>query len=525
MAQATATKDLRSDGAASLEPARIAVGSGARESDARGEASARCSCGRPYLCTGLFCPGPPRYCNGFELDSTTDEEERARVEAAEPETLMRMLATSNPWLQGLPDALDLLLAADRLESWVAAQKVALTAQVFRQVDGHEAGRTGEEHPPGTHPLAAEEIAPLLRVPGRTAHRMLRNSLRLADDLPATWEALEAGSITTAQARVIVEESSFIPAHAVPHFEETILETAAMLTPPKLARRCRRLREELHPDSIVERANRARKARDVTVQPDQDGMAWLSAYLPAEQAVGIFNRVDTAARSLQGPEEHRTLAQLRADVFTDVLTHTCTGNPEKGTGYRGIGASVYVTVPVMTLLGHRRQDWQHAKAENPDNAANRNGATTDDTPPSVEGCANGLLDGHGPIDPETARNLAAHAPSFTRILVHPETGAVLSVGRDRYRPPRHLQDWVRITNPTCVHPGCNRSAWSCELDHSQPWAHGGTTELANLAPRCKLHHTLKTDGIWTITPTRSGPPHTTSLAGKTYTTLPEPPPPF
>jgi hypothetical protein len=53
-----------------------------------------------------------------------------------------------------------------------------------------------------------------------------------------------------------------------------------------------------------------------------------------------------------------------------------------------------------------------------------------------------LDGYGPIDPVTARTLAGHAPSFIRLLTHPETGAVLSVGRDNYRVPQDLKNWLR-----------------------------------------------------------------------------------
>ncbi|WP_028280296.1 DUF222 domain-containing protein [Arthrobacter sp. H5] len=96
------------------------------------------------------------------------------------------------------------------------------------------------------------------------------------------------------------------------------------TVAKLGRRARRLREEFHPESIRTRREKAVRDRNVTVEPERDGMAWLGAYLPAEQAYGIYNRVDSAARSVQCPEETRTLAQLRADVFTDVLTHTCAG---------------------------------------------------------------------------------------------------------------------------------------------------------------------------------------------------------
>lgn len=477
-----------------------------------------CSCHRGAACSGSFCPGPRLYMNGFEVDSSADDEERSRVEAAGPELMVRALSHQNPWLQGLPDALDLLRAADRLTSWVAARQAALIAQVYHQVNGYEVSRTGQDRSGMSFTLAAQEIAPLLRVPGRTAHRMLGEALRLSEDLPATWEALDAGKISPAQAQVIVEESGAIPAESTAAFEDQVLETAGALTRPKLAQDCRRLRETLHPESIIERRSRASIGRNVTVQPEQDGMAWLSAYLPAEQAHGIFNRVDVAARSLQGPEEPRTLAQLRADVFSDVLTHTCSGDPKKGTGFRGIGANVFVTVPVMSLLGHRTEDWKRASR----GAAGRLVGGV----PEMEGCSNGFLDGYGPIDPQLARSLAAHAPSFTRILVHPETGAVLSVGRDRYRPPKHLRDWVRITHPTCVHPGCNRSSWSSEIDHGVPWAHGGKTELSNLRPRCKLHHMLKSEGFWPVEDVPPGEPQRiTSLAGKSYTTLPGPPPPF
>ena len=68
----------------------------------------------------------------------------------------------------------------------------------------------------------------------------------------------------------------------------------------------------------------------------------------------------------------------------------------------------VTVPVMTLLGHS------------------------DEP--------GTLDGYGPIDADTARRLAATAPSFRRLLVHPETGVALSLGTETYRVPTDLRLW-------------------------------------------------------------------------------------
>ena len=69
-------------------------------------------------------------------------------------------------------------------------------------------------------------------------------------------------------------------------------------------------------------------------PDRDGMAWLSAYLPGDQAVAIWNRTTAIARGLQGPAENRTLTQLRADAFATALLSS--GTPGHGTGGQGTG---------------------------------------------------------------------------------------------------------------------------------------------------------------------------------------------
>uniref|UniRef100_UPI0012DE6151 HNH endonuclease signature motif containing protein n=1 Tax=Arthrobacter sp. H20 TaxID=1267981 RepID=UPI0012DE6151 len=255
-------------------------------------------------------------------------------------------------------------------------------------------------------------------------------------------------------------------------------------------------------------------RQVEVTPDQDGMAWLSAYLPAEQACGIEHRLTVTARALQNPSETRTLTQLKADVLSDLLTHCCDpatsnqGRPAGQGGSAGQSGSadgaglvdlstvlgvrpvVFVTVPVMTLLG---------------------------------GDGPAELEGYGPIDPQTARKLAAHAPGFTRILTHPETGTVLSVGRDRYTVPASLRTTVLFRDKTCRHPGCNRPAPACDIDHTIPWHRGGTTSYDNLAALCRKHHMLKTAGYWHYTQPEPGTITATSLTDKTYTTVPQPPP--
>lgn len=158
-------------------------------------------------------------------------------------------------------------------------------------------------------------------------------------------------------------------------------------------------------------------------------------------------------------------------------------------YRGIAARVNVTVPVMTLLGH------------------------EETP--------GMLDGTIPIDPDTARQLAARAPSFTRLLTHPETGVVLSVGTDSYRPPEALRRWIRLRDGSCRFPGCSRRAENAEIDHGMDWQYGGPTNHDNLLCLCPGHHTLKHASEWTVRGHASIPGAFVweSPLGKEYTTYP------
>ncbi|MBG6181182.1 HNH endonuclease [Arthrobacter sp. CAN_A1] len=418
-----------------------------------------------------------------------------------------------------PDTAELLVAVGRLGSWVAAREAELVAALHDEVQAAAAALAASRPGSGQvgsglgFTLSAEELAPLLNISGRAAHRLLGQSLTLVLDLPKTLHCLGWGMISVRQAQLIADEALFVPAEVLPGFEDQVLARGAHLTPPRLKAICHRVREKIHPESVATRKAAAARDRHVEVSPAQDGMAWLSAYLPAEQACGIEHRLSFTARALQNPSESRTLTQLKADMFSDLLTHHCPptesthrDDPEAGTAgatgaagggglvdlasVKGVQPVVFVTVPVLTLLG---------------------------------GDGPGELDGYGPIDPDTARRLAAHAPGFIRILTHPETGTVLSVGRDRYRVPKDLRNTILVRDKTCRHPGCNRPAPVCDIDHTIPWHQGGTTSYDNLAALCKRHHMLKTEGYWRYEQPEPGTITATSLTGKSYTTLPQPPP--
>ncbi len=397
------------------------------------------------------------------------------------------IALSGAMGNTLGDLIDSIAILDRMEASLAAHKAELIEQARRwsevveqSVDGSEGGWNAEVR---ARRVIASELACALRIPERSAETLVAESALLAQ-LPETHRALSEGAISWRHARSIVDHATSLPAESWAEFESAALPFARSLTVAKFDRRARVVRERLCPESIDVRFRDAAANRALTLEPARDGMAHLSAYLPAAVAHGIFNRVTDMAIARQSPTDGRTLTQLKADLYAEILMD---GRLE-GARESGIRPRVLVTVPVLALIG------------------------VSDEPASLEG--------YGPIDLETAMQLAGSATSFTRLLTHPETGAVLSVGRGRYTVPSDLRTWVRVRDGTCRFPTCSRAARICELDHTKDWQHLGPTAHDNLGHLCPAHHRLKHQTRWSVNQTDNGVLTWTSPNGRNYVTEPE-----
>jgi hypothetical protein len=358
-------------------------------------------------------------------------------------------------------------------------------------------------------IVVAEIAVARRVSEASVRGQLDEASRLAA-LPSLLAALDGGLLSPAHARAVAEGVSEVPVGLRDEFEALVLPVALSRTPAATRRIARAVRERLHPESVDLRAARRRSERRFVFEPDRDGMAWLHLNLPCTDARAAFERVDAAARSLlgasdpQGGRDERRIGQIRADVAAELLlfgdvfadpTAAEPGGTEPGItepggtvfspagntpttaragrtaplGRRGRYArfrpTVSITVPVLALLG-------------------------DSDEPAT-------LDGYGPIPLGVAEAIAASAPSFTRILTHPETGTVLSVGRTSYAVPADLRRLVRLRDERCRFPGCERDASGCDIDHTRSWEHGGATAHDNLACLCRSHHRLKHASTWQV----------------------------
>jgi hypothetical protein len=346
-----------------------------------------------------------------------------------------------------------------------------------------------------------QIAALLTISEGAAENLIGYSNVLRDAFASTLEAVRCGDISWQHATVIVDELAGLDEAPRLRLEAAALGRAPSITPGKLGRFLRTEREVAHPETIPERHEAARHLRGISIEDGRDGMSTLFYTDSSVRLNAIFNRVSAAARGIDGPGESRTLSQRRADIFAHVLLAEVGGEqfgivPDETDDenfvrwFRGIKAEVVISVPVLTLLGRS------------------------DRPATLEGCI--------PIDPETARLLAGRATSFVRVLTHPETGAVLSVGRKRYKIPKDLRVFLQIRDQTCRFPGCVQSAHLSDIDHTLDWQFGGETDASNLACLCPGHHTLKGDTAWTVVQSAdgSGVLTWTDPSGRSYTTYPQ-----
>ena len=422
------------------------------------------------------------------------------------------LRNDDPLRNLADECLDGLADVARLEARTAALKVRLAADYMQATRALASPAASPQERTAQAMALVAEVACVLTVSERSAGALLSECQALTTALPLTLTALQAGTVSWQHARIIVEETTSLDPAGAAALEAHFLDPdapnpargcqAGELVPSRFRAKARAWRERHHPDSIEKRHTKSAGDRRVDYIPDRDGMAWLSAYLPADTAAGIWERTTAAARALQCPDETRPLSQLRADITaTWLLTSHATGTGTGTTGGMAGGgpgtggcvagavpsprAQVLITVPVLSLLG-----------------------ATDE--PAV-------LDGYGPIPPSMARRLITDgADSFHRVLTDPRDGAPLEIGRTSYRLTKAQRQWLRLRDGRCPFPGCSNHSLDNEADHLLAWADGGNTGISNLGQPCPRHHRLKHGSAWKPAgASKDNPPGWTSPSRRHY----------
>lgn len=395
--------------------------------------------------------------------------------------------------QDLPDHVDLVVETSVMVSVFVAERFHRIDELRMQALADHA-RYGNAVADVVERSVRLDLASALRITEAAAEALMNMAESLVHDYPAVLRSLGQARITERHAEILVRRVDTLADKGVrEQVAAAALPVAEATSVGVFQRRLQRMIEDAQPKTIAERHTDAVGSRRVALERAGDGMAWLHTFMPAVEATAIHGRLTKQAKAImKHPDETRTLDQIRADIFGDLLIDGDTADlaPEA----RGIRPTVFVTVPALALM---------------------RGADGDGGDPAV-------VEGVGPIPIGRARELCGAAKDWMRVLTHPETGMVLSVGRDRYQPPKMLRDLTRWRADRCMAPGCGMPASRCEIDHTLAWIDQGHTSLENLAPVCKGHHTIKHHGGWSIRqlPASGGALEWTSPTGRVYTVQPE-----
>jgi hypothetical protein len=335
-------------------------------------------------------------------------------------------------------------------------------------------------------VAAMEIRAALKLTPRTAERELGMAYQMCQDHPRVAEKLAAGDIDFRRAKTLIYQTAHLDDETTERVFDEVLDQASELTTGQLTARIRKLAIAVNPDEAEDRYQHGLEERKVYAQANLDGTAdYIGINLAPDRVTAAQRRIDRIAKSLKTKDDPRTIDQIRADVYLDILCG-------RTVGHQSNQAVTDIRVDLETLTG---------QSENP-----------------------GEIPGWGPVLADVARQVAARQENgeWRVTVVHPKTRIPLASVTTSRRPTRHQTRQIHAQHPTCVAPGCRMPADACDIDHNIPWADSEQTDNLYLAPLCRRDHNNRHHG-WTYVINTDGTITWTSPLGHTYTTRPEHPP--
>lgn len=314
----------------------------------------------------------------------------------------------------------------------------------------------------TEPMeyAADEIRAALTLTRRAAEAELDFATELREMFPQVWQALRSGSLDVRKARVIVGGVAHLSPSKAADIANEVLDRAPFLTTGQLRARISRLCLEIDAEESRKRYEQRLADRRIEAYPNPEGTVDLNGRdLPPNKVAAIGGHIESTARRLKSSGDTRTMDQLRADIYVDLLLGRSANSAPTS---RGV---VTMTASLETLAG-----------------------LSDDV---------AEIPGFGPVISDVARQvLSDHPNAELRYRVTADDGDVL-IGTPSRFASKHLRTFLETRDQTCVRPGCRMPATECDIDHRQRWADGGATDDRNDQPLCRHDHMVKDSGGWAL----------------------------
>ena len=404
--------------------------------------------------------------------------------------LARLLSTLDPtrlngWqLVTVLEAQNRQLAHDQARMLAVARELAYTPPC------------GIDSPPQrqaeANPYVGSEISFALTWTEYAGGALADVALDCLDRLPDLHAAMLAGRADLPKVRLIVTELAQADDEHARRVVTALLPELHRATTTQLRAMLRRHLLRLDPDAVRKRHARAVADRAVAhFEFTATNTAAVSASnLPIATAAAAYNHVDAVARATKSAGDPRTLDQIRADVFTDLLCGIDPTQAGTATTPAARNATIHLHLGLDTLAMLTEEPGEIAgfgpvladiarqtAAQLADTAAWRF-TITDHGIPVAEGHLN--------------RATTTHAATLTRLSIGPD--ARLGTDRTGYRPTTAQDHHVKARDHTCRAPGCTRPAQRCDIDHINDWWYSHDTSIDNLGCLCRRHHRAKHIGL-------------------------------
>ncbi|MGB8406862.1 MAG: DUF222 domain-containing protein [Mycobacterium sp.] len=387
--------------------------------------------------------------------------------------------------------IDAITGATRAESQAAAVRLAAVAELIDRRCDDQDGR--ELWACDGWAEVGAEVGAALTINARAASAQMRIAIALRDRVPAVGALLAAGTITASIAGTITWHTHNVTDPEVLAMLDACLAGAVTewgpLSREAMIVEIKKWVHKFDPHAVRETRDAARGRGINFGKPnDEAGTASVWGALLYSDAQ-LFERALTELAATVCADDPRTKAQRYGDavgvlsVRGERMTCLC-GKPDCA------AASVPDSRAAAVII-HVLADVRPEPRFDPElNAPIQRPPVADPAP--VPAAARyqpvGYFMNRQILPPNMLADLLARGAKVAQVPTAEQAGGV-----ERYRPSAAQVRFVRMRHLTCTFPGCDKPATHCDIDHSTPWPQG-PTHVANLAPKCRQHHLLKT--FWT-----------------------------
>ncbi|HCG54630.1 MULTISPECIES: HNH endonuclease signature motif containing protein [Brevibacterium] len=404
---------------------------------------------------------------------------------------------------------------------------------------------------------AEDIAEFTTVLGTTtarAYAQITSAMILVHGLPKFFARCLAGEFTIEHVHATAHACRDVKFENLPLIDDYLADRRADITIETFKKSLGMKIAVVEP--LEERVEEASNRRRVDITTTADGTAFLTLAGPAPELQACYLRIAAFARAMRSGniaafsdqlepgttiDDDRGIDALMFDIFTRTIpqlsiqvTSTDTTTGETSTCDIPLDVPAERPLTPASVINAVSEGITEASADN----AGGCGSEADGevsraevvlTMPTHEqwldsqakmittvpfltlaGSAElpGTFSDGSPIPADTARRVAKHSKSWTRILTDPASGTPVDAKATTYQIPANVRHTLIAKWQACTIPGCTRRAESAEIDHIVPFDHdhpadGGLSRFGNLHPLCKLHHQAKTDRKYSVRMNRSG----------------------